>query len=230
MIVTGKSSFEREPLEASSYPARCIQVIDLGTQSGGKYPAARKVRLGFEIPSEKRVYDENVGEEPVILGKTYTATIGPGSNLRNDLENWRGKPFTKEELERFDLSNILGATALIGVSAEPSAKDSSKIINKINTVAKPMKGHKIEDQHYESVDFNFDSGSPNWELYKFVPDFLRDWIEESPEYKAVQKNNPYHGQRNADNNNSEPAQTAKSETKKPEVEPEVADDDDELPF
>jgi hypothetical protein len=46
---------------------------------------------------------------PFAMFKNYTLSWSEKANLRLDLQSWRGKPFTQEEMRRFDLETILGA-------------------------------------------------------------------------------------------------------------------------
>jgi hypothetical protein len=44
------------------------------------------------------------------------------SNLRHDLEGWRGRQFTDEEAEDFDTRNVLGKPCMINVIHKPGKK------------------------------------------------------------------------------------------------------------
>ncbi len=50
-----------------------------------------------------------------MIGKTYTASMNEKANLRHHLEAWRGKTFTDEEAEAFDVSAILGKPCMLTV-------------------------------------------------------------------------------------------------------------------
>ena len=110
LIATAPKNTDYSPIEAGTYLARCVQVIDLGTQTieyMGELKQYRKVRLAFETPTETKIFKEENGEQPYMLSKEYTLSLGDKANLRADIESWRGKTFTQEELEGFDLANIL---------------------------------------------------------------------------------------------------------------------------
>lgn len=89
----------------------CYSVIDLGLQFNEKFSnTSHKVMLSFEFPDEKMADDR-----PFVISKAYTLSLSKKSNLRRDLESWRGKIFTEKELLGFDLGNILGKACLINV-------------------------------------------------------------------------------------------------------------------
>jgi hypothetical protein len=67
----------------------------------------RKIRLTFELPTELKVFDEEKGEQPTVLGKKYTLSLSEKAFLRKDLESRRGKQFTEEEMKGFDIAKLV---------------------------------------------------------------------------------------------------------------------------
>ncbi len=94
------------PCPAGTHFAICNMVVDLGYQTinfEGKETTQRKVFLRWELPDE--LMD---GGQPFVIGRNYTLSLSSKATLRKVLESWRGKPFSKEELEGFDIVNLLG--------------------------------------------------------------------------------------------------------------------------
>ena len=93
-IVASKgSSFT--PCPAGTFCAVCIDVVDLGmVQStySGKTKKQHKVHIIWQI-EEKR--DDGKFFTP---RKRYTLSLHEKASLRKDLESWRGRPFTDDEL------------------------------------------------------------------------------------------------------------------------------------
>jgi hypothetical protein len=52
---------------------------------------------------------------PFELAPLYTASLHEKAKLRKDLESWRGRAFTPEELKGFDLEKLIGANCQIQV-------------------------------------------------------------------------------------------------------------------
>ena len=86
--------------------SRCYRIIDLGTQQTeymGETKHQHKVMLGWEIHG----VDDNGAPikmkdgRPFAIFKNYTLSWSEKARLRLDLQAWRGKPFTTEELRRF---------------------------------------------------------------------------------------------------------------------------------
>ncbi len=110
----GSGSFE--PVPVGSHIARCVTVVDLGFQETG-FGKKEQVYIGFEVPSVRVEWtkDDVKHEGPAIIGTTYTNSIHEKSNLGQHLVSWRGKPFTEEQKQGFDLFTILDVPCMISV-------------------------------------------------------------------------------------------------------------------
>ena len=87
------------------HKARCIRVIDLGTQRqeySGEVSWKRQVMLIWEVPEQ-----DNMNGEPLTISKFYTLSLHEKSNLGADLSSWRGRAFTETEKQGFDISKML---------------------------------------------------------------------------------------------------------------------------
>ena len=103
--------FPKAPI--GTHVARCYQVIDLGHQKitwQGAEKWSHKVMLTWELCNE--LMDDG---RPFAVSNRYTLSLAETSQLRPALESWRGKPFTDEELNGFDVKNVLGAYCMLGV-------------------------------------------------------------------------------------------------------------------
>jgi len=101
--------------------ARLYRIIDIGTQTTewmGKKKMQRKIIAMFELHGE-----DNDGQplqtaegKPLIVSKRYTLSLDEKATLRKDLEAWRGKAFTQEELDGFNLEVLLGKCCMVSVT------------------------------------------------------------------------------------------------------------------
>jgi hypothetical protein len=94
------------------FQAVCVDVVDLGlieVTYNNKTRKQCKLRLVWQ--SEEHREDG----KPFLLSRRYTASLNEMARLRKDLESWRGRPFTSEELTGFDMENLIGVNALINV-------------------------------------------------------------------------------------------------------------------
>lgn len=168
------------PCPAGTHAARCYAVIDLGTQTvtfNGKQKQQRKVRIGWELSGDK-----NADGKPYTIARTFTASLDDRGNLRGELEAWRGKPFTPEELENFDLSKLLGVQCMITVIHEPRKDGGKGVFDGVKSVTAMPKGMAAEPLVNPKVYLYLDKFDPA--AFATLPDFLKKKILESPEGKA----------------------------------------------
>ena len=113
------SDFKLPP--AGSFLARLYRIIDIGTQTTewmGKRKMQRKIIAMFELHGE-----DNDGQplqtaegKPLIVSKRYTLSLDEKATLRKDLEAWRGKAFTQEELDGINLEVLLGKYCMVSIT------------------------------------------------------------------------------------------------------------------
>ncbi len=116
---SGGGSFT--PVPPGMHLARCYRIVDMGTQKTefqGQAKHLQKVMLQFEVHGE-----DDSGKplltakgEPMSISKNFTLSLAEKATMRKDLQAWRGKEFTPEELRGFELKNVLGAWAMITAS------------------------------------------------------------------------------------------------------------------
>ena len=121
MIVTGTTTEKKEFKVApvGSHLARLYRIIDLGTQKSeymGQVKMLRKVKFFWELHGD----DLKIEGKPLIQTRNYTLSLGDKASLRKDLESWRGKSFTDDELRGFDLTNLLDKWCMITVQHRES--------------------------------------------------------------------------------------------------------------
>lgn len=161
--------------------ARCYSIIDLGTQTTtGAFGTKeqRKIRVIWELPDEKAVFDEAKGEEPFTIAKEYTLSLYEKANLRHDLESWRGKPFTAEELKGFDISKLIGAPCLLSI-IHKTAKSGNEYAA-IASVSSLPKGMKCPDQYNKRVEYSIEDGQNT--TFLALPKWLQETIMKAAEW------------------------------------------------
>jgi len=160
-----------EPAPAGNHLAVCYRLVDLGTQESPMYGAKHQIVIGWELTD--CLMDDG---RPFTAQKWFTFSMHEKSNLRKDLESWRGRSFTEEEFETFDLKNILGTSCLLTVLH----KDDNARVATVGALPKSMKKGK---QVNETEFFSFQE--PDEAAWAELPDWLKDKIALSPEYKAL---------------------------------------------
>lgn len=166
------------PAPAGTHPATCVQVIDLGTQYNERYDKhQRRVMLGWELASDERRNDG----KPWLVFKRYSLGFGSAdkpSNLRRDLNSWRGRDLTEEELEGFDLRKLLGVGCLVSVGHR---KVGESTYTDVNAVTQRPKG--MTSRAPETKCIYFDTSDPDMSAFREFGENLRRTIESSAEWK-----------------------------------------------
>lgn len=124
----GGGDFKKLP--PGAHFAICNAVVDVGMQEGYSGKPQHKVYIRWEVPDERVEYakDGVQHEGPMAIGRFYTLSLSEKAALRADLESWRGRTFTDEELKGFDLKNLLGKTCqLMVVHAEANGKTYANV-------------------------------------------------------------------------------------------------------
>lgn len=104
------------------YVGQCVDTINLGEKvqdfPGTKPYLAPTCALVFRTGE----INEDTGEF-IDIAKEYTVSMGAKANLRKDLEQWRGKAYTPEQIEAgVPLDKLTGNHALLTVSHRTSGK------------------------------------------------------------------------------------------------------------
>jgi len=175
------------PVPPGMYLARCYRIVDLGTQKSeylGQIKNLPKVMLQFEVHGEDDAGKPLVTAkgEPMSISKNFTLSLAEKATLRKDLQTWRGREFTADELRGFQIDNVLGAWAMIAITKAVgnNGKEYTNIAN-INSVPKPMKAN-LPEGHNKCAAFYIES--PDMDMFETFSDNLRAKIEQSPEWQS----------------------------------------------
>lgn len=155
-------------LPAGSHIAICNMVVDLGLQPGsGMYPEPKqKIYVRFEVPAERVEYerDGKKYEGPGVIGNFFTASMHEKANLRKQLEGWRGKKFSDEEAENFDVASILGKPCMLFVVENVKGDKVYANIASIGALPKGVPAPKPENDllYYAPDDKQHYDALPEW--------------------------------------------------------------------
>lgn len=181
---SGGGDFEQAP--AGTHVARCVRLIDIGTQFGeyqGKPNAMRKVVVTWELPNELMTEGEFAGK-PFLVNKWYTASLGEKANLRKDLVNWRGREFTPDELAGFDSKNILDKCCQIQLTPN----DKNKV--RVTGVMALPKGMQAPERINPLIYFSLEKDEFKQAVFDSLSDFWQSEIKKSPEWGDLHGKGP----------------------------------------
>ena len=177
MPIAKESGGSFVPLPPGSHIARCIGVVSLGTQPSNIYAATYKVMLTWEVPGEQiKVADGKT--MPSIINKEYTLSLGKKSNLRKDLEGWRGREFTPEELKGFEVERILDQVCMLSVIHKQS--QTGNVRATITGISRLPKGVVCPARAHELVHYEIEWGKD--ERFNKLPEWIRKKIEVCEEW------------------------------------------------
>src|SRR5262245_30956548 len=103
IIATGGDSKTFAPAPAGVHQGVCVDVVDMGMLKvvwNGQTKEQHKIRIVWQIDE---VMPDDEKERRFIVQKRYTLSLSDKANLRKDLEAWRGRSFTEDELKGFDV-------------------------------------------------------------------------------------------------------------------------------
>lgn len=189
-ILATTSPQQRELIPAGNYIGRCYQMIEIGTVSEvilGETKVLKKVRIGWELPTEQKVFNEEKGEQPCVISKEFTLSMHEKSSLRAALKSWRGKDFTEEEAKSFDITKLLGVPCMINIIHKPGKSDPSKTYQEISGITGVPKGVNVPEQINKTMCLSYDQFDED--LFSSLPDFIKDKMRGSIEYAAKQQPN-----------------------------------------
>lgn len=167
LIVQDNPGVEFEKAPEGNHIAVCYLVVDLGMQESafqGDIKTKPKIRVSWELPGELMA-----DGRPFSVSKTYTASLNEKAALRQDLESWRGRAFTKEELAGFDVFNIAGFGCMVSV-IHNHAENGNTYVN-VKSVASLPKGMQAPPLVNQIVKFSLS------EFDAKVFDSLPDWLQ-----------------------------------------------------
>lgn len=174
-------NFELTP--AGTYMARCYRFIDLGSHEqefqGESKGLKRLVMIGFEIAGETMT-----DGRPFSIHKRYTWSTHEKSNMRKDLESWRGAKFNDNDFGPggFDVKNLLNVPCTLTVVH--SENDGKQYAN-IAGIGKAMKGMVVPDLINPIVYISLEQDLFEPEAFNGLSDKLKEFIQGTPEWKKL---------------------------------------------
>tara|TARA_E500000305_G_scaffold82865_1_gene68667 strand:- start:332 stop:928 length:597 start_codon:yes stop_codon:yes gene_type:complete len=178
IIATTSSSDKFVGVSTGVHKARCVRMIDLGTQRSeyqGEVSWKRQILVSWEVPSEL----SNSGE-PLLISKFYTLSLHEKSNLGKDLTAWRGRAFTELEKQQFDITALLGVPCMLNIVEGRNGN------TKVGSVMPLPKNDTLEPQFHENLQFSiddFENGSN--EAFMALSEGIRNIILRSKELENM---------------------------------------------
>lgn len=215
-IVKSEGNTSVPRLENGVYTAISSMLIDLGGQrSLIDNNVRRKIMMVWNIVGE--FVEVNNEQLPRVMSKEYTLSLNEKSNLRKDLQAWRGQAFTEDELSGFDLLTIMNKPCQLQIINE---EKNGKTYNNISAIMAMPKGMKVEALD-ETVVF-ITNNPETWNNWSKIPKWIKDKIKKMEGYDQSELKQYVDEYEKAEQENSVNTENETSE--------EIVAPDDDLPF
>jgi len=159
------------------HKARCVKVIDLGTQRQeweGQVSWKKQVMIVWEIPEEMH------NDEPMTISKFYTLSLHEKSNLGADLSSWRGRAFTEQEKQGFDISSLLNIPCMLNIVEGKNGK------SRVSNIMPLAKGDNVNEAYNDLIIFLMEDFQANKrESFNQLSDGIRNIILKSKELENL---------------------------------------------
>lgn len=154
MIDKGGDFTKIEPSKVGAHHGVCCEVSDRGIMDT-KFGQKRKICLVFQVAERiEGTGNPDIDGRRKEIRRYYNATTGQGSDLRRDLESWRGEPLSDADFNdngQFDVEKVTGVQATIIVTGwtEPDEKQRQypilgAVLPPDDFAAVKRLGHKLE--------------------------------------------------------------------------------------
>lgn len=175
LVAAKQGGVEYDPAPAGAHVARCFRIVDLGSQKKtwqGETKMSHQIMFSWELPTARM----NDGR-PFTINQRFTASLSEKAQLRGVLESWRGRKFSPQELEGFDLYNVLGKTCFINVVHNEKGDKTYANVASVMPVPTGMEVPKAENAQVFFSLSAFDES-----VFSSLPEGIQKTIKESPEF------------------------------------------------
>ena len=179
-------SADFEPAPAGNHVSRCVSIIDLGTQENeylGEISWKHQVFIMFELPLKMKTFkkDDQEVTEPFTVSGFYTLSLNEKANLCQLLEGWRGRSFTEDEKDAFDISVLAGRDCLVNVVRYKKKNGSDGA--KIASISQLPDGMECPPQVHPLVVFSLSDFDQT--TFDNLSDGLKKIVMKSHEYQVI---------------------------------------------
>lgn len=167
-------------LENGVYTAISSMLIDIGMQrSILDSNVRRKFIMVWNIVGE--FIEVNKEQLPRVMSKEYTLSLNEKSNLRKDLQAWRGQAFSEDELQGFDLLTVMNKPCQLQIINE---EKNGKTYNNISAIMAMPKGMQVESLDETTVFITNDQET--WRNWEKIPNWIREKIKKSEKFEGTE--------------------------------------------
>lgn len=167
--------------------ARLIAILDYGKQVDSYDPDGRdKVEFVWELPEELHVFNEDKGEQPLVVDRKFGNTLGRGSKLKDAIEGMIGTKIKPD----FEFDSLKYELCQLTLDIEDDGEYKNVIIKSFSPLGKEQLKKKyphfndwimLDLSTNEDETSNFDQ-----ESFDALPQWKKDNIAKSPDFKLLE--------------------------------------------
>jgi hypothetical protein len=188
LIVKKEKGFD--PVPAGVHQGVCYAVYDLGTQHNKVFDKySHQALIIWEIPSE-RIEIQKDGQTmslPRVVSKTYTLSFDDRANFKKDLISWRGREFSEEEQQGFDISRLVGVNGMLNII---HVSKDGKTYGNLSAILPLYKGISKVEPENPTVVYSMEQGEPPEGTPKWIVEKIHDSVEWKQAHNPVQDEHP----------------------------------------
>lgn len=182
----GGDFVEQELLAIDNYPARVVQVIDLGLQNGGEWkgekkPPVNKLHLTYELVDAFMLDKDGneVEDKPRWISEDLNI-YGPQSDKAKC--NQRYKAIDPDESFDYNWAELVNSPCMV-MTAHKESK--GKTYCNVGTVTPYIVSKRNPElPELKNKPKVFDLSEPDMEIFEALPDWLKDKIKGNLEFKG----------------------------------------------
>jgi hypothetical protein len=134
------------PAPEGLHQAVCCDVVDKGLQETG-WGKKHKIQIRWQTEA---LMDDGL---PYLIISSYTNSLDPKSSLHKLIKGWRGKGFTKQEIEEgFDLETLIDTNCQLTVEHNPTDNGTFANVISISPLGKNMEPLKVRSKYQRVLD------------------------------------------------------------------------------
>ena len=178
----------QEPIEPGSYPARLVQIIDLGLQpqmfEKEEKPPKNEIMTTYELADEfmKDEDGNDIEDKPRWVSETFTLNSLNSDRAKSTARYYALDPDSKYD---GDWSKLLETPATVTiVNKAGSGKNKGKVYNNIATVSAMRPKDAVRLPELKNPAKFFDLDAPDVDLFLSLPDFIQKKIREGLEFNG----------------------------------------------
>lgn len=179
MIASDNGGTPVPKLESGVYTGVSSAIIDLGLQRNEQFgKTQRKFMMIWTILGED--IEINGEKQPRTISKEYSFSLNEKSTLRKDLQAWRGKSFSEEELQGFNILAVLNKACQLQIILEEKNNKKYNNIAGIMSLPKGSSVQPLDNTYYFDME-----DVQTWQNFVKVPNWMQEKIKKAENLEST---------------------------------------------